>query len=58
MDRSGTKSICGKKNPRTVDAIRFGRRYLDPNDLRLKCLDAASVGLAITGMAFLIIRLF
>ncbi len=58
MDRSDMKTICRKPSPRTIDAIRFGRKYLDPADLRLRCIDAASVGLAITGMAFLIIRLF
>jgi hypothetical protein len=55
MDRSGMKTFCGKPTPRTIDAIRFGKKYLDPNDLRLKCLDVASVGLAITGIIALFI---
>ena len=55
MDRSGMKTFCGKPAPKTIDAIRFGRHYIDPNDIRLKCLDAASVGLTISGLIALFI---
>ncbi len=50
MGRSGMESISGKRIPTTIDAIRFGRHYLDPRDVRLKCLDVATVGLLITGI--------
>ncbi len=50
MYRSGMKDNSLKHIPVTIDAIRFGRHYLDPKDLRLKCLNTASIGLVITGI--------
>ena len=50
MGRSGMESISGKRIPATIDAIRFGRHYLDPRDIRLKCLDVVTVGILITGI--------
>ena len=56
MGRSGMKNLCGKPIPKTIDAIRFGKRYLDPDDLKQKCLDAATLGLTvITGIMVFIV---
>ena len=57
MDRSGMKTIDGKHIPVTIDAIRFGKHYLDPKDIRLRCLDVASVGLVITAIAISVVNL-
>ncbi len=45
MDRSGMKTVGGKPVPKTIDAIKFGKRYLDPNDSRLRLIDIVSVGI-------------
>ncbi len=50
MDRSSTKIRNIKSIPVTINAIKFGRHYFDPKDLRQKCLNAASIGLVITGV--------
>ena len=57
MDRSGMKTMTGKNIPVTIDAIRFGKHYLDPKDIRLRCLDVASVGLVITALAISVVNL-
>ena len=44
MTGSGMKTVAGKPVPKTIDAIKFGKRYLDPKDLRLRFLDAVSIG--------------
>ncbi len=45
MDRSGMKTVGGKPFPKTIDAIKFCKRYLDPNDSRLRLSDIVSVGI-------------
>jgi hypothetical protein len=58
MDKSGMKTMGGKYIPTTIDAIKFGKRYLDPADFRLKCLDIASLGIVIGGLVISFVCLF
>ncbi|MCR5670254.1 MAG: hypothetical protein K6G10_04550 [Butyrivibrio sp.] len=37
-------------NPKTIDAVRFCGRYIDPKDSRIRLINLTSAGLIITGI--------